>query len=248
MLALPLLHPALNSPSCCSCFKATPGEDRCVPWSISSTQAERALLAARCLPAVVQSGSAWEGTLRYCARGLGMTEFFLALSHSSESSSVQDADHCPVTESPQGILKLAASSQHQGKEMNTSLQLSKEECKAPATQLHCSGCWSLCHAGEGDRWDSDTQMLRASTKRKKPSSPYFFCTCYSVLDCRSGQNLVKCVNQIKHSLKSLFCGNHRLFHPSRSENYSNYCFPQAIPIQFVIIFIIKHLYKHYNIS
>lgn len=81
-----------------------------------------------------------------------MTEFLLALSHRSESSSVQDADHCPVTESPQGILKLAASSQHQGKEMNTSLQLSKEECKeAPATQRTAVAADPSAMLGEGDR-------------------------------------------------------------------------------------------------
>lgn len=69
-----------------------------------------------------------------------MTEFFLAISHSSDSSSVQDADHCPLTESHRGILKLAASSQHQGKEMNTVPQVSRGERKVPATQLQCSAC------------------------------------------------------------------------------------------------------------
>lgn len=86
-------------------------------------------------------GCAGGGTLCYCSRRLGMTGFFPALNHSSKSSSVQEADHCPVTESHRGILKLATSSQHQGKEVNTLLQVSREECKeVPAAQLHHSGC------------------------------------------------------------------------------------------------------------
>jgi len=145
VLALPLRRPALNSLTAALVPEQCRGGGwgcRCVLWSISGTQAERPLLAARCLPAVAQAGAAHDGgTLCCCARGSEMTKFFLALSHSCESSSVQDADHCPVVESQRGILKLSASLWHRGKEMSTLLQVSREQCKeVPATQLQLSGC------------------------------------------------------------------------------------------------------------
>lgn len=80
-----------------------------------------------------------------------MTELFPSFSHNSESSSVQDADNCPVTESHRGILKLAASSQHQGKEINTLLQVSREECKEAPASCTTVAADPSATVGEGDR-------------------------------------------------------------------------------------------------